>query len=94
MQKLQIATSTCALPKVIRIKVEGWSGPKGVDDLCFHTYKGLGLEAGIWALRMGFLPQGWDLGLEFGIQALRLGFELGRGWRKRRRRNFPICVKA
>ena len=33
----------------------------------------MGLEAGIWALRLGFGPRDWDLGLEAGIWALRLG---------------------
>ena len=28
---------------------------------------GLGLEVGIWALRLGFGPQDWDLGLKAGI---------------------------
>ena len=41
---------------------EQGSGPKGVNDLCFHTY----VESG---------PLGWDLGLEGGIWASRLGFE-------------------
>ena len=34
----------------------------------------LGLEAGFWALRMGYGPQVWDLSLETGIWAPRLGF--------------------
>ena len=34
----------------------------------------MGLEAEIWALRLGFGPQGLDLGLEAGIWASRLGF--------------------
>ena len=29
----------------------------------------MGLEARIWALRLGFGPQDWDLGLETGIWA-------------------------
>ena len=33
----------------------------------------MGLEAGIWALRLGFGPQNWDLGLEAGIWAERWG---------------------
>ena len=37
----------------------------------------MGLEARIWALRLGFGPQDWDLGLETGIWASRLGFEGG-----------------
>ena len=37
----------------------------------------LGLEARIWALRLGFGPRDWDLGLETGIWASRLGFEGG-----------------
>ena len=35
----------------------------------------MGLEAGIWASRLGFGPQGWDLDLKAGIWALRLGSE-------------------
>ena len=35
---------------------------------------GLDLLAGIWASRMGFGPQGWDLGLQARILAFRLGF--------------------
>ena len=31
----------------------------------------------IWALRLRFWPQDWDLGLETGIWASRLGFEGG-----------------
>ena len=34
----------------------------------------MGLEARIWALRLGFGPQGWDLGLETVIWAARLEF--------------------
>ena len=66
------------------------SGPKGVDDLCFHTYGefsptppppairplgwDLDFEAEIWASRLGSGPQGWDLGLKAGIWFSRLGF--------------------
>ena len=32
------------------------------------------LEAGIWASRLGFGPQGWDSGLESRIWASSLGF--------------------
>ena len=37
----------------------------------------MGLEARIWASRLGFGPRDWDLGLETGIWASRLGFEGG-----------------
>ena len=37
----------------------------------------MGLEARIWALRLGYGPQGWNLGLEAGIWSSRLGFGLG-----------------
>ena len=37
----------------------------------------MGLEARIWAWRLGFGPRDWDLGLETGIWASRLGFEGG-----------------
>ena len=55
----------------------------------------MGLGSEIWALRLGLGPQGWDLGLEAGIWAWRLGFRPG-GWDLclRRRKKFPICVKA
>ena len=33
----------------------------------------MGLEVGIWASRLGFGPQGWDMGLEAEIWAWRLG---------------------
>ena len=42
------------------------SGPPGQD---------LGLEARIWASRLGFGPRDWDLDLKTGIWASRLGFE-------------------
>ena len=35
----------------------------------------MGLEAGIWASRLGLGPHDWGLGLETGIWASRLGFE-------------------
>ena len=35
----------------------------------------MGLVARIWALKLGFGPQDWDLGLETGVLASRLGFE-------------------
>ena len=37
----------------------------------------MGLEAGIWTLKLGFGPQGWDLGLKAGIWA-------GRGWTEKK----------
>ena len=37
----------------------------------------MGLEARIWASRLGFGPGDWDFGLETGIWASRLGFEGG-----------------
>ena len=33
-----------------------------------------GLQARIWALRLGFRPLGWDLGLETGIWVSRVEF--------------------
>ena len=39
----------------------------------------MGLDDGIWALRLGFRPGSLDLGLEAEILALRLKFETG-GW--------------
>ena len=37
----------------------------------------MGLEARIWALRLGFGPQVWDLGLKAGIWASRLRYGPG-----------------
>ena len=51
------------------------------------------LAIGTWAFGLGFGHRRWDLGLGNGIWASRLGFE-GEGQRRRRRRKFPICVKA
>ena len=39
----------------------------------------MGLKAGIWASRLGFGPQGWDLGLKVGFWASRLGLG-AQGW--------------
>ena len=39
----------------------------------------MGLEDGIWALRLGFGPQDWDLGLKARIWASRLRYGPG-GW--------------
>ena len=123
----------------LKLKGEQSSGPKGVNDLCFHTFGGFfppsppfwaaaskgrcpaehrgefpdicpsfppsdsdpSLKAqipasrpksqtqspntsqfGIWASRLEFGPRDWDL--------------RGKGWRRKRRRKrkFPICVKA
>ena len=61
------------------------------------THKGnfllLSLEARIRAFWIGFGPRDWDLGLETRIWALGLGFRGGEQ-KRRRRRKFPICVKA
>ena len=43
----------------------------------------MGLETVIWASRLEFGPQDWDLGLETGIWASRLEFE-GGGMEKER----------
>ena len=37
----------------------------------------MGLEARIWAWRLGFGPRDWDLGFKTGIWASRLGFDEG-----------------
>ena len=37
----------------------------------------MGIEARIWASRLGFGPRDWDFGFETGIKASRLGFEGG-----------------
>ena len=56
----------------------------------------MSLEAGIWASRLGFEPQGW-----VGIMPPRSGYELRRGWteekkkkEKKKKEKFPLCVKA
>ena len=58
----------------------------------------MGLEVRIWASRLKFGPQGWDMGLEAEIWAWMFG-----GWgvqrrrirrRRRRRRKSPMCMKA
>ena len=57
----------------------------------------MGFEARILALRLEFGPQNWDLGHETEIQVWRLVFKGGgcrRRSKTRRRRKFPICVKA
>ena len=57
----------------------------------------MGLEARIWALRLGCGPQDWDLGLETGIWASRLGFEGGGTEEEEKveeKEKIPICVKA
>ena len=50
----------------LKLKREQGSGPKGVGDLCFHTYKELFPPPGIG-------PLGWDLDLEAEIWASWLG---------------------
>ena len=59
----------------------------------------MSLKFEIWALRLGFGPQVWDLDLKARIGALRLGSESEGGYGRRRRRRsrtrkFPIYVKA
>ena len=60
----------------------------------------MGLEAGIWASRLGFEPRGWDLGLEASIWALMLEYGLQGGGGKteekeeKKEKKFPLCVKA
>ena len=39
----------------------------------------MGFGAGIWVLRLGFGPEGWDFGLKARIWASRLGFG-PQGW--------------
>ena len=62
------------------LEVEGGSrvaAPKGVNDLCFHTYGEFSPPSPrtrIWVLRLGFGSPGWDLGLKAGIWASRMGF--------------------
>ena len=61
----------------------------------------MGLEPGIWASRLGFGPQGWNLGLKTGIFTSRLEFrpqdwDLRGGTKKEKeeeeKEKFPICV--
>ena len=65
---------------------ERGSDPEGADDLCLVSFRDLGIRAGIWASKLGFGPQSWDLGLKVWIWATRqeifasrLGFE-PHGW--------------
>ena len=90
LQKHPMVGGTSALSRLcFKLRGEQGSGPKGVGDLCFHTYKelspppgigplgwDLGLLAGIWTSRPKVGPQGWDLGLQGRILAFRLEFGL------------------
>ena len=58
-----------ALLKLAVVEVEGGAG---------H------LETGIWALGLGFGPQGWDIGLEAEIWAWRWG-------RETKKEKIPLC---
>ena len=51
----------------------------------------MGLEARIWALRLGFGPCGWDSGLKTGIWASRLGFEGGMKEEKKEEKIPHMC---
>ena len=53
----------------------------------------MGLEARIWALRLGFGPQDWDLGLETGIWASRMGFE-GAGTDMKEKEKIPHMCES
>ena len=55
----------------LKLRGQQGSGPKGVDDLCFHMYGGI--FSFFWASRLGFGPLGWDMGLQAEIWAWRLG---------------------
>ena len=50
----------------------------------------MGLEVGIWASRLGFGPQDWDLSLETGIWALRLRFKGGRLEKVKKVKEWPL----
>ena len=92
------------MPCLSRLWLKLWgeqgSSPEGVDDLCFHTYGEfspppllleLGLEARIWASRLGSGPQCWDLGLKAGIWALRLRSESEGGWTEEEEKIPNMC---
>ena len=51
------------------LRGEQGSGPKGIDDLCFHTYGEFSPSP-----PLGSGPLGWDLNLETEIWASRLGY--------------------
>ena len=53
----------------------------------------MGLEAGIFALRLEFEPGGWGLGLETGIWASRPGFgsDGQGGTLKKEKEKIPLC---
>ena len=53
----------------------------------------MGLEVGIWASRLGFGPQGWDMGLESEILARRGGMkeEKEKEKEKEKKEKIPLC---
>ena len=88
LQKHPMVGGTGALSRLcFKLRGEQGSGPKGVGDLCFHTYKelspppgigplgwDLGLLAGIWTSRLIFGLKGLDLGFQTRILAFTQGF--------------------
>ena len=64
----------CLSRLCLKMKGKQGSGPKGVDDLCFHTYEEFSPPSSNWdwGLRAGIL--GGDSGFMTGIWASRLEF--------------------
>ena len=54
----------------------------------------MGLEASIWALRLGFGPKDWDLGLETRMWASRLGFEGGGTEEQKEKEKIPHMCES
>ena len=52
---------------------------EGANDQRLVSFWDLGLKTGIWASRLGFVPQGRNFGLKAGIWTSRLGFG-PQGW--------------
>ena len=48
----------------------------------------MGLKARIWASRLGFEPQGWDMGFEGG------GRTEEKKKKEKKKEKFALCVKA
>ena len=94
----------------LKLKEERGSSPKGVNDLCFHTFGGLNPPPSpsppslppltkILASRpesKPWDPNPLDLGLKARIWALMLGSESRGGTKKKatEEEKIPICVKA
>ena len=61
----------CPSRLCLKLKGKQGRGPKGVNNLCFHTYGEFSLS---YPPPPGIMPLGWDLDLEGEIWASRLGY--------------------